>query len=491
MKTLDRIKPIGEKLPLFLRRLIGPLALVSTVIAVVLLLTALRVPTASPRGDHDYGALAIGIAVALVVTRLLDYTLFDIAFRLRRKVAAPALLRQIVGLLVFGAAVAILFRVILEVRLTGVLATSAVLSVLIGLALQDTLGNLFSGLALHLEKSVQVGDMVRSGEIFGTVEELSWRAIKLRTMEGDVLLIPNSVASRERLEVFPRPGRPIARTLRVSLEYDQPPATAREALEAAGHDVPGIAAYPEPTAYLKSFDDFSVSYELRYWLEDYARFLELDSQIRERVWYRLGRENIRFAYPLIRQYRYETGALVTPPRREAVESAISNVDLFALLSDEARARVAQGARERRFAAGEMIVREGDHGSSMFVVESGRLGVSAHGSVGQSQRLAVLEPGSAFGEISLLTGEPRTATVRALTEATLVEIDKATLSPVLRDNPSICGMLELTMKERRKRAADALEAARGETERTEDRTPLRLRIVRFFGLGDAGRLSKGP
>jgi small-conductance mechanosensitive channel/CRP-like cAMP-binding protein len=481
VKTLDRIKPLGEKLPLLLRRLIGPLALVTTVIAIVLLLTALRVPTTNARGDQDYGALAIGIAVALVITRLLDYIFFEVAFRLRRKVAAPALLRQIVGLLVFGIAVAILFRLVLDVKLTGVLATSAILSVVIGLALQDTLGNLFSGLALHLEKSIQVGDMVRWGEIFGTVEELSWRAIKVRTMEGNVLLIPNSIASRERLEVFPRPGRPIARTLHVELEYDLPPARGREALEAAARDIPGVATYPEPTAYLKDFKDWGILYELRYWLEDYARFLDVDSQIHERVWYRLDRETIRIAYPVIRQYRYDAGVLARPSRRSAIEAAIESVDLFTLLSGEARGRLADGAAERRFAAGEMIVREGDRGSSMFIVESGRLGVSAHGSVGQSQRLAVLDPGSAFGEISLLTGEPRTATVRALTEATLLEIDKTTLSPILRENPSICGMLELTMQERKKRAADVLEAARGETERTEDRTPLRQRIARFFGV----------
>ena len=168
-------------------------------------------------------------------------------------------------------------------------------------------------------------------------------------------------------------------------------------------------------------------------------------------------------------------------RREAVESAIASVDLFALLSDDAKGRVADGARERRFAAGETVVKEGDRGSSMFVVESGRLGVSAHGTVGQSQRLAVLEPGTPFGEISLLTGDPRTATVRALTEATLLEIDKSTLLPILRENPSIVGMLELTMQERRKRAADALEAARPDADRTADRTPLRQRIARFFGL----------
>jgi CRP-like cAMP-binding protein len=300
-------------------------------------------------------------------------------------------------------------------------------------------------------------------------------------MEGNVLLIPNSVASRERLEVFPRPGRPIARTLHVGLEYDLPPAQAREALEAAGRDVPGIAAYPEPTAYLKGFQDFAISYELRYWLEDYSRFLDLDSQIRERVWYRLDRENIRIAFPLIRQWQWSAGALTPTDRRATIEAAISNVDLFALLSDEARSRVADGARERRFAAGETIVREGDRGSSMFVVETGRLGVSAHGTVGESQRLAVLEAGTAFGEISLLTGDARTATVRALTEATLLEIDKSTIAPILRENPSIVGMLELTMQERRKKAADALEAARGETDRTEDRTPLRQRIARFFGI----------
>ncbi len=386
---------------------------------------------------------------------------FDVAFRLRRKVAAPALLRQLVGLLVFGLAVGFLFHEILGVELTGMLATSAVVTVVIGLALQDTLGNLFSGLALHLEKTVQVGDMVRSGEIFGTVEQMSWRGFKLRTMEGNVLVIPNSVASRERLEVFPRPGRPIARTLQVGLEYDLPPAQAREALEAAGRDLPGIAAYPEPVAYLKSFGDFAINYELRYWLEDYAKFLELDSQVRERVWYRLNRANISIAFPLIRQWQWAAGPLKATDRRASIETAISSVDLFALLSDEARSRVAVGARERRFAAGETIVREGDRGSSMFIVQAGRLGVSAHGTVGESQRLAVLEAGTAFGEISLLTGDARTATVRALTEANLLEIDKATLAPILRENPSIVGMLELTMKERRKKATDALEAAKGD------------------------------
>src|SRR5262249_44905690 len=154
---------------------------------------------------HDYGLLAIAIAGALVVTRLIDYLLFDVLYRLRSPGAAPALLRQLAGLLVFGICVAIIFQMVLpDVKLGGLLISPAILTAVLGLALQDPLGNLFAGLALHVEKTVQVGDLIRYGETFGVVEELSWRTIKLHTTEGNVLLIPNSLAGRERLEVFPR-----------------------------------------------------------------------------------------------------------------------------------------------------------------------------------------------------------------------------------------------------------------------------------------------
>jgi len=481
------MKRVEEKIPLLLRRLAGPVMFAAAVTGIVLLLKTFNIPTVveTVEGketiERNYGGLAIGIAVAFLLVRILDYLLFDLAFRLRRQVVAPALLRQLVGLLFLGFCAAVLFNQFLSVQLTTVLATSAVLTVVIGLALQDTLGNLFSGLALHLEKTVAVGDMVRASETFGTVEELTWRAIKLRTMEGNILLIPNSVASRERLEIFRRPGRPVARTLQIGLEYEIPPAAARAALEEAAKNLPGIAAHPEPVAYLKKFADFAITYELRYWLEDYARYLEIDSQIRERVWYKLDRENLKIAYPLIRQHQWTAGPLERPSRREEVSAAVAQAELFQPLSPEERERVAQGARERRYAPGEIIVREGEKSSSMFLVESGRVAVSIHGAAGDSHKLAMIEPGSAFGEISLLTGEPRTATVRAVTAAVLIEIDKPTLSPILEENPSLVESLGAVMRERRQKAADLYDVTREEMEKTPDRTVLGGRIARFFGL----------
>jgi small-conductance mechanosensitive channel/CRP-like cAMP-binding protein len=465
------------------RRILPALLLVAAVTAVVWLLARAGVPMTDGRAK-DYGTFAIGLAGALLATRLVDFALFDVGYKIRQAAPAPELLRQLVSLLVFGFLLGALCKVVLSVSLPAILTTSAIITAVVGLALQETLGNLFSGLGLAIERTVQVGDMVRTGETIGLVEQLSWRAIKVRTMEGNALLIPNSVASRDRLEVFRRGSVPMARTLRVGLEYDASPARARAVLEAAARDLPGVASLPPPVAYLAAFHDFAVTFELRYWLDDYARYLEIDSKVRERVWYRLEREGLAFAYPVIRQHQYAAGPLPRHDARDLVADAIEANPLFAPLTADERGRLAQGARLSRFTEGEIVVREGDSTSSMFLIAAGRAAVSVHaGEASASRKLAILEPGSAFGEISLLTGEPRLATVRALTETTLIEIDKATVAPLLRANPSLVEKLDAIILERRRHTSRERAAADGKAGAPEPES-LRDKIARFFGL-------KGP
>lgn len=448
---------------------------------VVFGLAALGVDTTNATRHYDYGRLALGVALALLVTRLLDVAIFDVGARLTGRGAAPALLRQLIGILVFGIGLSIVFKYTMAADLGALFTTSAIITAVIGLALQDTLGNLFAGLALAVEKTVQVGDIVRSGETFGTVEQLSWRAIRLRTLDGNLLLIPNSVAGRERLEVYPRPGPSMARSVRVGLDFDAPPAKAREVIESALFQLPGLAAQPAPRAYVKGLDDFAVHYEVRYWLTDYGQMLEIDSQVRERLWYALERAGLQLAYPLIRQHQYAAGPLARAERSSAVAEAIARTDLFEPLTDAELTRLIEGVHERRYAPGETVVREGDSGASMFVVESGSCGVTQKGVTGESQRLAVLESGMAFGEIALLTGEPRTATVRALTDALLVEIGRETLAPILTANPILADKMAGAMAERRRQAADLFEATRGGVKKPEEQEPLSARISRFFGL----------
>ncbi len=462
------------------RRVLPALLLFAVVAGLVPILSRAGLPLTDSRSARDYGTFAVGLAAAFLATRVLAFVLFDVGFRLRRGGPAPELLRQLVSLLVFGVLVGLLFKVVLSVSLPALLTTSAIITAVLGLALQETLGNFFSGIALAIEHTVQVGDMIRAGETVGLVEQLSWRAIKVRTMEGNSLLIPNTMASRDRLEVFRRGSVPMARTMTVGLEYDLPPARARAALEAAARDVQGVAALPAPASYLLRFHDFAVEYELRYWLEDYAHYLEIDSRVRERVWYRLEREGIPIAYPLMRQRQWVMAALPGPNALGTVLAAIEASALFAPLSAGERLTLAGGARLVRFDDGEMVVREGDTGSSMFLIAAGRAGVSVRGEVGASRKVAVLDAGASFGEISLLTGEPRLATVRAMTEATLVEIDKATLAPVLVANPSLVEKLDAVIRERRRHTADQLVVGRDGLAAQEHES-LRGKIARFFGL----------
>ena len=469
---------LSELLSTAARRLLPALIFFAALFGFVWLLSSLQVPLLTS-GGRDYGAFIVGLAAALVVTRFADFVVFDVGYPLKRGTQAPALLRQIVSLLLFGIAVAVLFQVVLSASLPALLATSAIITAVIGLALQETLGNLFSGVALALERTVQVGDMVRSGETIGLVEQLSWRSIKVRTMEGHTILIPNSVASRERFEVYRRGGVPMARILRVPLEYDLPPARARDTLEGAVRDMKGLAAHPPPMAVLERFADFSAVYDLRYWLEDYARYIEIDSEVRQRVWYALSRERISFAYPVIRQHQYAAGPLRSADQATPVRAAIDESALFRPLSPAERETLAAGARLVRFGAGETVVREGDPGESMFLIAEGSVGVSAHGRADESQKVALLDAGAAFGEISLLTGAPRLATVRAVEGSTLVEIDKATLAPVLKANPALVGQLDAIVLERRRLTAGRLDTSR-EAER-EGAEPLRAKIARFFGL----------
>ena len=275
----------------------------------------------------------------------------------------------------------------------------------------------------------------------------------------------------------------MARILRVGLEYDAPPARARAELEAAVRDLPGLAAYPPPQAGLHEFGDFAVIYELRYWLEDYARYMEIDGAVRERVWYGLERAGLAIAYPAhppapvrgrpLRRPRRRRG-----PRREAIERG----ELFAPLSSEERGQLAarrSPAAVRRRARSSSA--KASTTSSMFLIAEGRVADLGARRGRASQKVAVLEPGSAFGEISLLTGEPRLATARAVTESTLIEIDKDTLAPLLRGQ-------SLPRREARRDHPGApapdgrpprRRAATGSPPTSPNRSA--TKIARFFGL----------
>ncbi|HET9795073.1 MAG TPA: mechanosensitive ion channel family protein [Thermoanaerobaculia bacterium] len=468
----------GARAPLVVRRIIGPLLLTIVVAGAVLLIRDLRM---SPLRDatHDWGTFAIGLALLLLATRLANYLFFDVVFRLRRRTEAPLLLREMVAILVFSIGFALLLRGLLSVHLTAVLATSALITAVIGLALQDTLGNLFAGMALHLEKSLQVGDMVRVGEAVGFVEMLSWRAIRVRTLLDTIILLPNSAAARDRLEVFPRSSpAPIAHAIRIGLDYQTSPTKAMATIRSTAIGVPGVAAVPPPRVYIVNFADFSIVYELRVWLEDYSMFLPVETAIRERLWFAIKREGITIPYPVSVRYQYqrpweEVPAAEPPPVLDLVE-------LFSPLTDAERRVLRSHLVHLEFGPGEPIVEQGDVADSLFVVETGDLSVLVRHGDGTTVEVGTLGPGDAFGEMALLTGEPRAATVKAKTPASLYRIDREALAPVLKGNPQLAVEMSRLVEGRR----EINEAMLANSPRAEARVAtdsVLAKVARYFGL----------
>lgn len=424
--------------------------------------------------------LLVGLLLALLAVTLVfvDFLLVD-----KLGVEIPNILRDVAIIALFFTGALLVLNEQTELDTTGLFTTAGVVSIVIGLALQDTLGNVFSGLALQTERSFNVGDWVRFGDREGVVTDISWRATKLRTRSNDLVIIPNSVISKDVLVNYSAPSRIHAVLASVGAHYRHPPADVIAALEEAADQTPGILKAPRPDVRTKAYDDFAVSYQIKYWIRDYADLEEISDGFMTRVWYAFDRRGIDIPFP-IRDVNLRE---VTPESERALEEAdderifehLRRIPLFDALSDEEARGLAARVRVERFFEGETIVQQGRPGSSMYIIDAGRVEVVVS-SEGRSERVAELGRTAMFGEMGLLTGADRTATVRALEPVHCFVIDKAALREPLEGNPSIAEEMSEILASRQaelERTHAALHEAARATE--EDKHQILSRIREFF------------
>lgn len=298
------------------------------------------------------------------------------------------------------------------------LTTSAVSAVVLGFALQDTLGNAFAGLAIQSEKPFQVGHWVKVGDYEGRVAEVTWRATKLRTKGGNMVILPNNVVSKEAIINYSEPAAPLRLEVEVGASYLAPPNQVKAAIMEAMRRCTRVLEAPAPDVVLSSFEASSISYKARFWIDDYGADERSRDEVRTAIYYTFQRHDIEIPWPI--QVEYSREWQESDPRRkaDAAERALSRVDLFAALPAELRREAALAADSAVYGAGETIVRQGEQGQSMFVVASGCVSVVIEPA---RNEVARIQAGGYFGEMSLLTGEPRTATVLAVDDAEVIEI----------------------------------------------------------------------
>ncbi len=422
-----------------------------------------------------YLQFAMFIALIFFFVRLLDLVVFDVVISGRRNVVAPQLLRGIVSISLYVILLAAAFSGIFKINVTGVLTGGAVLAAVLALALQDTLGNLFAGVALHMEQTYEIGDVVHTGDYMGVVEGVSWRATRIRGFNNQMVVVPNSVVARERLEIFPR-NNLNARILSVGVDYNVAPATVIGILTQVASHVEGVARERPCLARVSSFGDSACVYEIKYFTRDYSGRDRIDADIRKAVWYALRRNGISIPFPIraFQPYLPPTGEHQISP--EEVFKRLRAVDVLEPMSDEALQTIAAAVKMHFYSRGEAILRHGTTGDSMFVVNTGSVTVRVpDDSLTGWHQVAELGPGTVFGEMALLTGEMRTADVVAMTDVVALEIGKDSLAPVLEVQPDLAGAISHQIMQRR----EHLQSLRGDVEQEE--LTLMSRIRSYFGL----------
>ena len=384
-------------------------------------------------------------------------------------------------------AVALLALRTIGVEPGSILATSAVLTAVVGLAMQDTLGNFVSGLALQLQRPFDVGDWIEVGDgaQAGRVTEVTWRATSVMTLDHVEVILPNATLAKAAIRNYSRPSTVSRRRVLVNVTYAAPPDEVHDALTTAARNVPGVLSSPIPQARTRAFGDSAVEYELLFFVNDFGEALNVDGAVRDRVFYTLLRRGIDIPFPTqtiaIRAATEEPDQRLAHRARRA--AAVSAVGLLRPLPDDARHLLAARATLRLFGPGETIVCKGDPSVELFIIERGIVTVEVPREGGASHEVSQLGPGQCFGEMGLLTGEVRSATVRAKTLCHLVALDQEAFHQVLAAHPEVVEGLGSLLASRQAELARAAVSESSAPPAEERSRRLITQIRQFFGLSD--------
>jgi small-conductance mechanosensitive channel/CRP-like cAMP-binding protein len=467
--------------------LLAKFRLPSSLFALALLLAFFLRNSSLPTGPVLDGIIQILLLLtgAYLGVKALEVAAFDIFLTHWRGVKPPAILGNLFSFVLCLVSFFLVLHYVLRVNLTPILATSAIFTAVIGLALQDILGNLFSGLVFQMEKSFEVGDWVRVGDRLGRVAEMNWRSIKLQTQEDDFVIIPNSSLSREMIINHTQPHIPHARVLKVGLAYGIAPSRARKAIEETAQSVKGILPQPKPQIRVKAYGDFAIDYEIQFWIADFSQFDKIEGDFLGLLWYRLDRADICVPFPTQHLYLHPFSHQVQRDQRSEISKEIlqvlQGIEILSPLNPVELEKAASRVRVERYCAQEMVLHQGDPGDSFFAIKEGEVEVSVGDYPREHRVLARLGKGDIFGEMSLLTGATRSANIVALRDCEFLVLDKNGFQDIVAANPTIAQALSVILAKRRQELDQEMAKQVG-MDVEEERRSILKKIRAFFGLG---------
>jgi branched-chain amino acid transport system substrate-binding protein len=398
----------------------------------------------------------------------------------------PNIVRLFLAFIIYFMAIVGIIAFVYEQQLTSILATSGVIAMIIGLAIQINISNIFSGIAINIERPFRIGDWVKIGEFEeGEIIDITWRTTRLKTRAECTLSIPNSMASESPILNFCFPDDVYWLWPTVYVHPMHEPARVKKILLDALLSAEKVLKDPAPVVLFTGINEWASSYWIAFCADDYGDKNFILEDVWTRVWFHLNRAGIapavqRQEVHLFKGIKERGGDEASRPL-----TLLQEVDVFKPFSDKAKHYLSEQIRRHRFSPGDIIVQQGDAGDSLFIIVEGVVSVLVQTDEGRTKEVARLGAGNFFGEMALLTGEERTATVKALVDTYLFELTKADIKPLIAEEREVSELVSQVLTRRYQATQSAKMHVADNVEDEKEAVYKRFlnRIEQFFGLGE--------
>lgn len=423
------------------------------------------------------------LGLTFVLLKAMDLLLIEAVLIDKKGLYLPRILRLVIMFTGLAITSLVLLRTVLGINVVALVAVPTVATAVVGFALKDSLARVVSGIILG--RLIHEGDWVTLMGQEGKVAKITLGHLTLTRREGDAIIIPNDLVAHSEIHNHSRPFERFASHIVTEAHYCHPPLEVRKILVDAARAVPGVLEDPAPICYTESFNESGIAYRLKFWIKDFEKRPQIESDVRSYVWYAFQRHGIEIPFPqrVVHSTPPSDGTTAAEQRIAAIHQQLRGIDFLSALHEQELVALARSVATRTFLPRETIVRQGDAGDEFFIITAGEAEVLIDAGGTQTQ-VATLKAGQFFGEMALLTGEPRSATVRALTQMAVLVVSKPAMGRIFQADPAVIEQISAILAQRQYQ----LSAKREEASRTDmvadtqaRKKTLGTRIRKFFGL----------
>jgi len=387
------------------------------------------------------------ICVMHAALSLLNAVIFEQAKADTWRARVPKLLIDLFRLFLVLLGTAIVLATVWKADLAGLVTALGVSSIVIGLALQDTLGSVMSGIALLFERPFSVGDWLKVGDLIGQVIDINWRAVRLQTFDLEMVIIPHKLIGNEIIHNFSRPIAIHAERIRHGFSYNDPPNLAKHVLLTTALETQGILKEPEPQIFTISYDDFAITYEVKFFIDDYSDIESIRDRFMSRIWYAAQRNSLTIPFPIRTLYHFHGPTTQAQGTSKKFTESLQSLPSFVPLQNPDSA--ADGIDLQHYGTGEKVIWQGTHNNALYIVITGNAVMTVVDRDRLEHELLVIKTGEFFGEMTLFSDEPSPISITAIADLEVMMLSSRAVNQMIDRQPNFAREISQILETRRR------------------------------------------